>query len=250
MTPLPDKNCTAFTDALFNPNARPPDGLKAWHNGPVAKRFAVYRNNVVVGLIDALAERFPVCLRLVGAAFFRAMAKSFVRASPPRSPILAEYGDDFPEFIATFDPTRELPYLADVARLEWAIGRAYHATDATPLPLEAVRAIPANALGDAIFTLHPSVQIVSSHFPILSIWSTNAFDIAVQEVSLERGEDVLVLRPDLEVEAYLLPPGGFSFIAALIKGETVSAASSTDPLDLPACLGLLFSTAAITAIAA
>lgn len=248
MTPLPDKNWAAFTDALFDPQARPPGQLKAWHNGPVTKRFAVYRNNVVVGLIDALAERFPVCLRLVGADFFRAMAKSFVRASPPESPVLAEYGGDFPEFVSTFAPARELPYLADIARLEWAIGCVYHAADATPLSLEAVRAIPADRLGDAIFTLHPSVRIVSSRFPILSIWSTNMFEMVVQDVSLGRGEDVFVLRPHLEVEAHLLPPGGFSFVAALIKGEPVSAASTADPLDLPACLGLLFSTGAITAI--
>ncbi|WP_363351429.1 DNA-binding domain-containing protein [Methylocystis echinoides] len=241
---------TAFTDALFDPAACPPSGLKAWHKGAVTKRFSVYRNNVIFGLINALAERFPVCLRLVGADFFGAMAKSFVRSSPPKSPILVEYGEGFPGFIATFEWARELRYLADVARLEWAIGRAYHAADSTPLALESIRAVPADALGDAIFTLHPSVQIISSRFPILSIWSTNTFDTAVQEVSLDRGEDVLVLRPHLEVEARLLPPGGFSFVSALIKGETVSAASSADLLDLPACLRLLFLAEAITAISA
>ncbi|GLI95501.1 HvfC/BufC N-terminal domain-containing protein [Methylocystis echinoides] len=241
---------TVFTNALLDPGACPPSGLKAWHKGFVTKRFSVYRNNVVFGLINALAERFPVCLRLVGADFFGAMAKSFVRSSPPKSPILVEYGEDFPGFVSTFERARELPYLADVARLEWAIGRAYHAADATPLSLESIRAIPANSLGEAIFTLHPSVQIVSSRFPILSIWSTNTFDTAVQEVSLYRGEDVLVLRPHLEVEAHLLPPGGFSFVSALIKGGTVSAASSAAQLDLPACFRLLFLAEAITAISA
>lgn len=250
MTPLSDKTCSAFADALFDPKARSPDGLTAWHNGPVAKRFAVYRNNLFAGLIDALAERFPVCFRLVGEDFFRAMAKSFVRASPPESPVLAEYGKHLPGFISTFDPARELPYLADVARLEYMIGHAYHAADATPLSLEAFRAFPANALGDAIVTLHPSAQIVSSRFPILSIWSTNAFDTTVQEVSLDRGEDVLVLRARLDVEAHLLPPGGFSFVTSLMRGETVSAASSADQLDLPACLRLLFVAKAITAIGA
>lgn len=240
----------AFAGALLDPEATPPEGLKAWHAGPVSKRFAVYRNNVVVGLIDALAERFPVCLRLVGADFFRAMANVFVRASPPRSPILAEYGEDFTAFISDFEPARDLPYLADVARLEWAIGRAYHAVDASPLSLESLREFPADALGEAIFTLHPSAQLVCSRFPVLSIWTTNMFDEPVKEVSLERGEDVLVLRPHLEVAAHLLPTGGHAFVAALMRGETLSAASAADQIDLPACLGLLLSCGAITAIEA
>lgn len=237
-----------FTNALFDPGTCPPSVLKAWHKGAVTKRFSVYRNNVVFGLINALAERFPVCLRLVGDDFFRAMARLFVRASPPKSPVLAEYGEDFPGFISTFDPARELPYLADVARLEWAIGRAYHAADATPLSLEAVRATPADRLGDAIFTLHPSVRLVSSPFPILSIWSTNAFERRVREVSLDGGEDVLIVRPHLEVKAHLLPSGGYPFVMALMKGETVSAASTAKKLDLPACLGLLLSSETFTAI--
>lgn len=248
MTQTPERQYGAFAAALLDPKSSVPEGLKAWHAGPVSKRLAVYRNNVVVGLIDALVERFPVCLRLLGMDFFRAMAKSFVRASPPRTPILAEYGEDFAAFISEFEPARDLPYLADVARLEWAVGRAYHAADAPPLPLEAARKIPMDVLGEAIFTLHPSAQLVCSRFPVLSIWTTNMFDATVQDVRLDRGEDVLVLRPHLEVAAYLLPMGGFPFVAALARGETLSAASAADKIDLPGCLSLLLSCGAITAI--
>lgn len=251
MTRPLEQEYAAFAGALFDPKASPPKGLRAWHAGPVSKRLAVYRNNVVVGLIDALVERFPVCLRLVGMDFFRAMAKLFVCASPPKTPILAEYGEDFAEFISDFEPARELPYLADVARLEWAVGRAYHAADAAPLPLGKARDIPVDLLVDAVITLHPSSQLVSSRFPILSIWTTNMFDETVREVSLDAGEDALIVRPCLEVAAYRLPVGGFHFIAALARGESLSAAAATtEKADLPACLSLMLSSGAITAIGA
>lgn len=251
MTPPLEQGYAVFAAALLDPKSSVPEGLKAWHAGPVSKRFAVYRNNVVVGLIDALAERFPTCLRLVGGDFFYALAKIFVRASPPKTPILAEYGEDFPAFISEFEPARDLPYLADVARLEWAIGRAYHAADAAPLPLEKARDIPADLLVDAVITLHPSAQLVSSRFPILSIWTTNMFNEAVREVSLDAGEDALIVRPRLEVAAYRLPVGGFHFVAALARGESLSAAAAaTEKVDLPACLSLMLSSGAITAIGA
>ncbi len=84
-------------------------------------------------LIDALRTKFPATERIVGEEFFRAMARVFVIAHPPRSKILHTYGDDFGDFIAAFEPAAELAYLADVARLEAARTRAYHAADATPL---------------------------------------------------------------------------------------------------------------------
>ena len=97
--------------------------------GSGARRFAIHRNNVVVGLIRALQARFPVVEKIVGGEFFTAMARVFIAKSPPRTPILTTYGDEFADFIAAFEPARELGYLADVARLEAARTRAYHAAD-------------------------------------------------------------------------------------------------------------------------
>lgn len=94
-------------------------------------RLAVYRNNVVGSLIDALADAFPVAQQLVGVAFFRAMAGVFARQAPPRSRILAHYGEGFAEFIEGFEPARSVPYLADVARLE---AEAYVGRPARPTP--------------------------------------------------------------------------------------------------------------------
>ncbi|HYA81246.1 MAG TPA: DNA-binding domain-containing protein, partial [Methylocystis sp.] len=152
----------AFAQALLDPTLPPPCGLPE-------RRFAVYRNNVVVGLVDALAERFPVVLRLVNEEFFRAMAGAHVRRTPPSSPILAQYGAEFPAFIEGFASARELPFLADVARLEYAVGLAYHAADATPLPLEDI-AEALKSQPDRRLVLHPSVQLASSRHPIVDIW--------------------------------------------------------------------------------
>src|SRR4051812_40516028 len=124
---------SAFVRALVDPASPAPAGLTTSRGTADARRFAVYRNNVVAGLGKALESRFPVALRLVGEEFFRGMARAFIADHRPRSPLLAEYGDELPAFIEAFDAAASVPYLADIARLEIAWGRAYHAADATPV---------------------------------------------------------------------------------------------------------------------
>ena len=89
-------------------------------------------------LIGAIEARYPVTRRLVGDEFFRAMARAYVAEEKPRSPVLIHYGADFPDFVARFEPAREIAYLADVARLENAWVEAYHAAEAAPLALAAL----------------------------------------------------------------------------------------------------------------
>lgn len=235
MTSMFEHQGAAFVRAFLDPEAPPPVGLKAWHGGHVSKRFAVYRNNIVTGLIGALEQRFPVCLRLVGEKFFRGMAQSYVRASLPTSPMLSEYGVDFADFVSDFESARDLPYLSDVARLEWAIGRAYHAANAAPVPINAIRGIPADTLDGATIRLHPSVHLLSSRFPVLSIWTTNSFDETVHVVNIDAAEDTLVVRPHLGVAAYRLPTGGYALMKALARGATLFAAcAAAADIDLPA----------------
>src|SRR5712692_6385907 len=150
---------TSFANALLNADQPIPRGITA-HNATVpARRFAVYRNNVVVGLVKALKSRFPVVEKIVGEEFFAAMARVFVVERPPRSPVLAMYGDEFATFIAAFEPARELAYLADVARLEAARTRAYHAADATPVDAGQFAALDANTIAGIRIEMHPSVEI-------------------------------------------------------------------------------------------
>lgn len=157
--------------ALLNPELPCPGGLTSWNGSGPELRFAVCRNNVMVSLIDALADTFPVVQALVGEEFFRAMARVFAQANPPRSRLMAFCGDTFADFVAAFPPAAPVPYLADVARLEMARVRAYHAADAAPVQPEVLQ----GALGDPEqllslrLHLHPSVQVVESCFAVVSL---------------------------------------------------------------------------------
>src|ERR1700685_1030803 len=149
---------TPFAQALLDTALPIPTGITA-HNAAIpTRRFAVYRNNVAVSLVNALKSRFPVVEKIVGEEFFAAMARVFVLERPPSTPLLATYGDEFAAFIATFDPARELVYLADVARLEAARTRAYHAADATPVGADGFAVLDSLAVGDICIEMHPSAE--------------------------------------------------------------------------------------------
>lgn len=253
MTLSPEFDEETFVRALLDPDLPPPVDLKATHGKPPLRRFAVYRNNVVAGLAGALAEGFPICLRLVGEEFFQAMAQRYVRLSLPRTPMLFEYGEDFADFVSEFEPARSLPYLADVARLEYALGRAYHAQDAAPLSLDSLRSLPLQLLEAATVSFHPSTQVVPSPYPIVSIWRANMAPDPPRILRLSHGEDALVVRPRLNVEAHVLPAGGSAFIEGLMEGGTfgmaLSAASRrAQNFDLSANIHLLLASEALTAI--
>jgi Putative DNA-binding domain len=216
---------TSFARALLDAEQPVPDGITAHHAAVPARRFAVYRNNVVAGLVKALRSRFPVVEKIVGEGFFTAMARSFVAEEPPRTPLLATYGDEFAAFIAAFEPARELAYLADVARLEAARTRAYHAADATPVDAGRFAALDASAVADIRVELHPSAEILRSPHPIVTIWAMNCGERELAPIENWRGEDALVVRPYLEVEVRMLPPGGAAFLLALAAGRTAGEAA-------------------------
>ena len=237
---------TGFAAALLDPALPPPCGLPE-------QRFAIHRNNVVFGLIEALGARFPVCRRLLGDECFDAAAAAFARREPPRAAVLHEYGEGFAAFLETFPPFADYDYLGDMARFEAALGRAYYARDATPLTPGALASLKPEALAGATLALHPSLQIVSSRRPVLSIWRAHQGEGEPEIATLERGEDALILRPDLDVETHLLPDGGRVFLAALLGerpvGEAIAQALESDAaFDLAAMLSLLFSSRAIIAI--
>lgn len=217
-----------FAVALLDPDRSVPLGLVGPDGEPSAKRFAVYRNNVVVGLTEALQANYPVVCRIVGDEFFRAMARVYVILEPPSSPILLDYGVGFPNFVAQFEPVQPLPYLADVARIERAWTEAYHAPDAVPLSAETIAAVASDRIADAFFTVHPSLRIIRSPFPALTIWRMNVDDGVPEPVDLDAGgEDILVMRPEAEVVVRSMPPGGAEFIAALAGQEPLTEAAKS-----------------------
>ncbi len=225
VAPLGDRQ-RAFAQAILDPTRPVPPGLVGPDGAPSGKRFAVYRNGVVAGLVEALRLAYPAVLRLVGDAFFAAMARLYAARRPPSSPIMLDYGASFPLFIEGFEPAAELPYLADVARLERAWTEAYHAAEAAPLDAVALGALSSDELTGLGFSLHPSVRIVRSRFPVVSIWRQNVADFPTAPIDLRRKEDALVARPDADVWVRRLPSGAAMFIEALAAKATVAEAAA------------------------
>ncbi|MBS0597581.1 MAG: putative DNA-binding domain-containing protein [Proteobacteria bacterium] len=216
-----------FASALLDPDRAIPAGLVGPDGETSARRFAVYRNNVFVGLTDALRAGFPRLVRLVGDEFFAAMARVFAAARPPSSPVLLHYGAEFPDFIASFPPAESLPYLADVARIERAATEAYHEREAAPLTPSALADVPPEQTPWLRFRLHPSVRLVRSPFPAFTIWRMNAADATPAPVDLSEAQDTMVLRPDAEVDVRHMLPASHDFVATLGQGLTLSQALET-----------------------
>jgi hypothetical protein len=215
-----------FAGALLDADRALPEGVTSHTAAKPERRFAIYRNNVVVGLIEAIESRFPVVKRLVGDDFFRAMARVFVTAYPPHSPLPMVYGDEFPDFIAGFEPAADIPYLADVARLEALRTKAYHAADASCLDPSAFAALDPARLGELRVKLHPSVSILRSAYPIVTIWAMNAGEMVLAPIEDWRDEDALVSRPLYEVFVQTLPSGGATFLTSLWEGRTLAVAAA------------------------
>jgi putative DNA-binding protein len=215
-----------FAAALINP-VRPAPTLVAGPNGKaVARRYNVYRNNVTVSLIDALAAVYPAVQRITGTEFFRAMARFHVRATPPTSPLLFDYGREFPAFIEAYEYARSMPWLADVARIERAWLDAYHAADAAPLSADALALVPPERLAGVVFTAHPATRTVRSHFSALTIFAANRGEGIQGQIDAGTPEDALITRPEMDVIVRHLPKGGAVFLTSLMSGRTLGEASA------------------------
>ena len=222
-----------FRDALLR-DAPPPTEILGGAV-PAAARLGVYRNNVFGNLTAALRLTYPAVNRLVGEAFFAAAAARFIREEPPASPDLYEYGAGFAAFLAFYPPAAGLAYLADIARLEWAVCRAIHADPAPSLD-------PAALAGraDAVFTMHPTLTLLRTAGPARAIWEAvlgadDAANDAANDTALAAidpdapGETLAVLAPDGALLVRALAPAEAALAAALAAGASLSAALSAVP---------------------
>ena len=241
----------AFAEALLDPARPPPPGLVRPDGRPAGRRFDIYRNNVVVALIEALGEAFPVVRALVEEEFFEAMAGVYVRAHPPSSPRMMFYGEGLAAFLEGFPPAAGLPYLPDVARLEYARRLAYHAADEAAADPSVLGGLDAAALMEARLSLQAACHVLRSAHPVHAIWRYNATDDKAPV--RPAAEDVLVSRPEETVLVQLLPPGGAAFLLALRTGESLGraaerAAADAPAFDLGANLASVFSARIVSAI--
>lgn len=134
---------------------------------------AVHALNIRSALTDTLRVSFPVTETLVGVDFFRGLAVAFVAGNPPSRPVLAEYGEAFPPYLADHPVARELPYLPDVARLEWLRQAAYFAADDEPVGAEDLAALAESERAALRPKTHASVGLLDSPFPVFSIWAAH-----------------------------------------------------------------------------
>lgn len=230
-----------FASALYQP-----DGLRTCNGSDPALRFAVYRNNVLVSLVDALADSFPVTQQLVGGDFFRAMARVFVQTHPPDQRVLTWIGRDFPAFIDHFEPAATLAYLGDVARLEWLRICACHAADRNSLDPQALArplADPDSLLRLELH-LHPSVQVLSSAYAVHSLWVAHHGVLDIGSVHPGNAESVLICRAGLQVELFPISAAQAHCIRRLQELVPLALAAdeacTVDPaFDLGATLALL-----------
>ncbi|MCB1478129.1 MAG: putative DNA-binding domain-containing protein [Rhodobiaceae bacterium] len=250
--PKSEEGQDSFTAALFDASQPPPADVARYADGRLpVKRFSVYRNNVMVSLTEYLERTFPSVKALVGDEFFAGMAGVFIRQSPPSSPMLMEYGPEFPAFIESFEPAGGVPYLADVARLEDAQRAAYHAADAKPATPETLARAAQHDAAAVFIDLHPSLEVVASDWPILSILQANTDGTSTPLP--QHGEDVLVVRPALDTRLHAMPAGAATFVLALKGGASLqdaagAAQNASDAFDLSETLALLIAAGAIVDI--
>ncbi|MEE4379750.1 MAG: DNA-binding domain-containing protein [Candidatus Competibacteraceae bacterium] len=208
---------TEFSRAVFGNElsfgayVRPDGGLNPEH------RVGIYRNNTFANFTDALQLTYPVVQRLVGDEFFSYAAAHYIGQTPSTSGDLQEYGDTFPEFLRTFKPAASLPYLPDVASLEWAYEQVFYAAEPDPLDTLAMSRIPEERYGDLRFTLSPASRLLTSAYPVLRIWQVNQDGFAGdQSVDLDSGgNQLLIIRRHLQVELEPLTEGEYVLLQAL-----------------------------------
>ena len=203
------------------------------HGGKLssARRLEVYRHNVFTNLRGALGDIFPVVKRIVGDAFFLHAADQFIHATPSPSGDLNQFGREWPAFLADYWHAAELPYLADVARLEWAWHECFHAAEAAPLDLGRLAAVAPEAHGALQFRLHPAVRLLNSAFPVLRIWQVNQPEFAGDmEIDWQTAGDSVLVRRDeaggVEVVIQTLAPGAYRFLCGLQQQRTLEAAAA------------------------
>lgn len=222
----------AMRTAILTGIGAPPSALGGTLDA--AARVRIYRNNVLGNLTGALRLTFPAVERLVGGDFFAGAAARFVAATPPVSADLYEYGAAFPDFLGGLEQARGIAYLPDVARLEWAVGHALHATVVPAVTADELAAIFDAPEGCPRLYVHPSLSLLALTYPAKAIWEAvltpdaDARASALAEIDMTaEGGALAVLNGSNGLALVALPPVAFAFARALADGQGL-----TEALDL------------------
>lgn len=208
-------------------------------NFSAAELLRIYRNTCRATLVASLRMTYPAVERLVGVEFFEMMAERYVAARPARSGYLNDYGADFAAFVAEFEPARELAYLPDVARYDWALSAAANAPDAAPLDAHALLAVEADQRERLCFDAHPSVRFLSLEYPADEIADAvlAGDDAAMAEIDLaRRALCIIVHRGPGGLETERVSARAYDFVRRLLGGEPLARVIEAAPEQAPMLL--------------
>lgn len=189
-------------------------------------RLAIYRGNLHANCGKALAAAYPIVRKIVGPDFFEAMARKYVRANPSRHGDLNRYGERLADFLRAFSHTADLPYLGDVARMEWLAHRAHFAEDARTFDRSWLTSLEPERLQQLRPQLAAACALLESDWPLGRIWTIHQDGYQGEfEIDLGAGPDrILVYRRGWRVRVRSLAPGEFSFLVSALRGESLGAA--------------------------
>lgn len=224
-----------FASALLEPGTAPQLLRKLSAGRYNDERLALYRGNQSANWNKALANAYPVLRQLVGEEFFGGLSREYGRAWPSDSPDLNRFGAAFADFLQDFPHVAQLPYLPDMARLEWALHRAHYAPGAAApgaaapgaaaLAPEQLARLSPQQLEAARLTLHPACRLHASR------WATPALWLAHQPGSgaafpepLEQAAYAVVTRPHWQCQVLPLSAAAHAALQQLEAGASFGAA--------------------------
>ncbi len=170
------RDLAAFEDALAAAIRGDDDALAPWLGRHPADGLSIYRNTVTKGAIDALAATYPTVVLMTGDVWFRAAAREFVAGHPPSEPSMMRYGERFSDWLSTFPPAGDTPYLAAMAQLDGLWWGAHFAADAPALETDAFATLGERDLDATGIRLHPAVRQAKFGHTLASLWLAHQAD--------------------------------------------------------------------------
>ncbi|MBT4879975.1 MAG: DUF2063 domain-containing protein [Alphaproteobacteria bacterium] len=188
----------------------------------VEARLKVYRNNTMVSLSECLKGVFPTIEKLVGEEFFKGTARAYLESGPMVHPTLNKLGNTFPDFLKTFEHTKEITYLSDAAQLDWLFNEVFYAEETPSITAESLTQISPEEYSRLQFEIHPAFRLFESPFPIDRIWKLCREDSDNQlDLSKESGCTLLVSLEDDKPFFAAIEPEKYNFLHNLSKGNTL-----------------------------
>ena len=191
---------------------------------PGAERLSVYAGGYVARMREALAEVYEAVQHVVGERTFSSLAEGYAQRHPSQDYNLSLAGRHLPEFLAVFPLTQPLPFLPDLARLEWLVAQAFHAFDAPSLDPARLASRSLDEWEHASVSFHPSIGLAASRWPILDIWAARTRPRESVNIDLvNRPQRVLVFRQGLQTRCELVDERQHRLLEGLLAGRTLGA---------------------------